>query len=125
VIRFTDAIAGIPYLRYVLGMSLRVPVSLVVRIIGLVRARAKIGLANLAYHFTWLAWLHRRTGPRLTEKQRKITTAADQTTRAAARPAWTMQVGSAETISVAKSAGVSTIGVPCGVRSAARCQALR
>ena len=35
--------------------------GLVVRIIGLVRARAKIGLANLAYNFTRLAWLHRRT----------------------------------------------------------------
>jgi IS5 family transposase len=37
--------------------------GLIVRTIGLVRARAKIGLANLAYNFTRLAWLQRRTVP--------------------------------------------------------------
>ena len=35
--------------------------GLVVRTIGLVRARAKIGLANLAYNFARLAWLDRQT----------------------------------------------------------------
>src|SRR5271169_3951648 len=35
--------------------------GLIVRTIGLVRARAKIGLANLAYNFTHLAWLDRQT----------------------------------------------------------------
>ena len=37
--------------------------GLVVRTIGMVRARAKIGLANLAYNFTRLAWLNRQTAP--------------------------------------------------------------
>ena len=31
--------------------------GLVVRTVGLVRARAKIGLANLAYNFTRMIWL--------------------------------------------------------------------
>jgi len=35
--------------------------GLIGRTIGLVRPRAKIGLANLAYNFTRLAWLHGRT----------------------------------------------------------------
>jgi transposase, IS5 family len=35
--------------------------GLIVRTIGMVRARAKIGLANLAYNFTRLAWLKGRT----------------------------------------------------------------
>jgi transposase, IS5 family len=35
--------------------------GLVVRTIGMVRARVKIGLANLAYNFTRLAWLNGRT----------------------------------------------------------------
>ena len=35
--------------------------GLVVRTIGIVRARVKIGLANLAYNLTRLAWLNRRT----------------------------------------------------------------
>jgi IS5 family transposase len=37
--------------------------GLVVRTVGIVRARVKIGLANLAYNFTRLAWLNRRTVP--------------------------------------------------------------
>ncbi len=37
--------------------------GLVVRTIGMARARAKIGLANLAYNFTRLAWLQERTAP--------------------------------------------------------------
>jgi transposase, IS5 family len=37
--------------------------GLVVRTIGLVRSRAKIGLANLVYNFTRLAWLNRQTAP--------------------------------------------------------------
>jgi transposase, IS5 family len=37
--------------------------GLVVRTIGLVRAGAKIGLANLAYNLTRLAWLQRQTAP--------------------------------------------------------------
>ncbi len=35
--------------------------GLMVRTVGMVRARAKIGLANLAYNFTRLAWLDGRT----------------------------------------------------------------
>src|SRR5919204_412657 len=35
--------------------------GLVVRTIGMARARVKIGLANLAYNFTRLAWLNERT----------------------------------------------------------------
>jgi IS5 family transposase len=35
--------------------------GLIVRTIGMTRARVKIGLANLAYNFTRLAWLDRRT----------------------------------------------------------------
>jgi len=37
--------------------------GLVVRTIGMVRARVKIGLANLAYNFTRLAWLKGRAAP--------------------------------------------------------------
>ena len=37
--------------------------GLLIRTVGMVRARAKIGLANLAYNFTRLAWLNRRTVP--------------------------------------------------------------
>jgi transposase, IS5 family len=36
---------------------------LVVRTIGMVRARVKIGLANLAYNFTRLAWLNEQAVP--------------------------------------------------------------
>jgi transposase, IS5 family len=34
-----------------------------VRTVGMVRARVKIGLANLAYNFTRLAWIHGQTAP--------------------------------------------------------------
>jgi hypothetical protein len=37
--------------------------GLIVRTIGIVRARLKIGMANLAYNFKRLAWLERRTAP--------------------------------------------------------------
>jgi IS5 family transposase len=37
--------------------------GLVVRTVGIVRARIKIGLANLAYNFTRLAWLNGRAAP--------------------------------------------------------------
>jgi transposase, IS5 family len=37
--------------------------GLVVRTVGMVRARVKIGLANLAYNFTRLAWLNGRAAP--------------------------------------------------------------
>ena len=37
--------------------------GLVVRTVGMTRARVKIGLANLAYNFTRLAWLKGRTAP--------------------------------------------------------------
>jgi len=37
--------------------------GLVVRTIGILRARVKIGLSNLAYNFTRLAWLNRQTAP--------------------------------------------------------------
>jgi transposase, IS5 family len=37
--------------------------GLVVRTVGMVRARVKIGLANLAYNFTRLAWLDGRAAP--------------------------------------------------------------
>jgi hypothetical protein len=37
--------------------------GLVVRTVGMVRARVKIGLANLTYNFTRLAWLDGRTAP--------------------------------------------------------------
>jgi hypothetical protein len=37
--------------------------TLFVRTIGLARARVKIGMANLAYNFTRLAWLSARTVP--------------------------------------------------------------
>ena len=37
--------------------------GLVVRTVGMVRARVKIGLANLVYNFTRLAWLQGRTAP--------------------------------------------------------------
>ena len=36
---------------------------LFVRTVGLARARMKIGMANLAYNFTRLAWLTSRTAP--------------------------------------------------------------
>jgi transposase, IS5 family len=37
--------------------------GLLVRTVGVVRARVKIGLANLAYNFTRLAWLNERAAP--------------------------------------------------------------
>jgi transposase, IS5 family len=37
--------------------------GLLIRTVGMVRARAKIGLANLAYNFTRLAWLKGQTVP--------------------------------------------------------------
>jgi hypothetical protein len=37
--------------------------GLLVRTVGEVRARVKIGLANLAYNFTRLAWLNERAAP--------------------------------------------------------------
>jgi IS5 family transposase len=37
--------------------------GLIVRTVGMVRARAKIGMANLVYNFTRLAWLNGRTAP--------------------------------------------------------------
>ena len=37
--------------------------GLVVRTVGMVRARVKIGRANLAYNFTRLAWLNGRAAP--------------------------------------------------------------
>jgi len=37
--------------------------GLVVRTIGMARARIKIGMANLAYNFQRLAWLEGRTAP--------------------------------------------------------------
>jgi hypothetical protein len=37
--------------------------QLIVRTIRMIRARAKIGLANLAYNFTRFAWLHGRFAP--------------------------------------------------------------
>ncbi|RKK01054.1 IS5/IS1182 family transposase, partial [Pseudoroseomonas wenyumeiae] len=37
--------------------------ALFVRTIGLARAQVKIGMANLAYNFTRLAWLSTRTAP--------------------------------------------------------------
>lgn len=37
--------------------------GLIVRTIGITRARIKIGMANLAYNFQRLAWLEGRTAP--------------------------------------------------------------
>jgi IS5 family transposase len=37
--------------------------GLIVRTVRMVRARAKIGMANLVYNFTRLAWLNGRTAP--------------------------------------------------------------
>lgn len=37
--------------------------GLVVRTIGIARARIKIGMANLVYNFQRLAWLEGRTAP--------------------------------------------------------------
>jgi IS5 family transposase len=37
--------------------------ALFVRTIGLARAQVKIGMANLVYNFTRLAWLSTRTAP--------------------------------------------------------------
>jgi hypothetical protein len=39
------------------------PAGLVVRTVSMVRPRVKIGLANLAYNFTRLAWLNGRIAP--------------------------------------------------------------
>jgi transposase, IS5 family len=36
---------------------------LIVRTVGMVRVRAKIGLANLTYNFTRLAWLNGQLAP--------------------------------------------------------------
>jgi hypothetical protein len=45
----------------------------------MVRARAKIGLANLAYNFTGLAWLKAQLAPRVTPN-------SDADARCSARP---------------------------------------
>ena len=37
--------------------------ALFVRTIGIARARVKIGMANLAYNFSRLAWLSTRAAP--------------------------------------------------------------
>jgi IS5 family transposase len=37
--------------------------GLIVRTVGIIRARAKIGMANLVYNFTRLAWLQGQTAP--------------------------------------------------------------
>jgi transposase, IS5 family len=37
--------------------------GLIIRTVGIVRARVKIGLANLAYNFSRLAWLQAQTAP--------------------------------------------------------------
>ena len=37
--------------------------GLIVRTLGMTRARVKIGLANLAYNFSRLAWLQAQTAP--------------------------------------------------------------
>jgi IS5 family transposase len=37
--------------------------GLIVRTVGMIRARAKIGMANLVYNFTRLAWLKEQTAP--------------------------------------------------------------
>jgi hypothetical protein len=37
--------------------------ALFVRTIGIARAQVKIGMANLVYNFTRLAWLSTRTAP--------------------------------------------------------------
>jgi hypothetical protein len=37
--------------------------GLIVRTIGIARARIKIGMANLAYNFQRLAWFEGRTAP--------------------------------------------------------------
>jgi transposase, IS5 family len=37
--------------------------GLVVRTVGMMRARVKIGLANLGYNFGRLAWLQARPAP--------------------------------------------------------------
>ena len=37
--------------------------GLIVRTVGMVHARAKIGMANLIYNFTRLAWLNEQTAP--------------------------------------------------------------
>jgi hypothetical protein len=37
--------------------------GLIVRAIGIARARIKIGMANLAYNFQRLAWLEGRIAP--------------------------------------------------------------
>lgn len=39
------------------------PMAIIVRSIGIARARVKIGLANLAYNIRRLVWLHGRTAP--------------------------------------------------------------
>ena len=38
-------------------------IGLIVRTVGIARARAKIALANLAYNFQRLAWLQGRNAP--------------------------------------------------------------
>jgi hypothetical protein len=48
------------FMRFV-GLARRL--GLVARTIGMVRARVKIGLADLAYNLTRLAWLNGRTAP--------------------------------------------------------------
>jgi IS5 family transposase len=39
------------------------PPRVIVRTVGMVRARAKIGMANLVYNFARLAWLNGQPAP--------------------------------------------------------------
>src|SRR5580658_1988002 len=66
--------------------------GLVVRTVGMTRARVKIGLANLAYNFTRLAWLSSRTAhacgnpPQAMVKPNKPMPAHRQSARKSLRP---------------------------------------
>jgi hypothetical protein len=52
--------------------------GLVVHTVGMTRARVKIGLANLAYNFTRLAWLNGRTAPVRSRPDRPCTARQQQ-----------------------------------------------
>lgn len=49
--------------RIILNQTLKHRMGLVIRTVGLARARLKIGMANLAYNFTRLVWLEGRSAP--------------------------------------------------------------
>ena len=67
------------------------PMGLIVRTIGIARARVKIGMANLAYNIRRFVWLRTKSGGSVTEQRgRPHASAAIETAKRSRRPTQTM-----------------------------------